>query len=352
MPARQVEPIDADGHPPARARRVPVPPPLTGATMSTTPPPASNARIPWSALPHRLRTAIEERSGSAVVAARTQEGGFSPGVAARLQLANGGRVFVKAVAALPNPEAPTLYRREGRIVAAIPKSAPVPRLLWTLDDDPEGWVVLAFEDADGRQPAVPWRARELDVVLEALQVLAADLTPSPLRPPLVGDAADAFDGPELSWASLLAAPNPALDVWSARHLGALTALEATASEAARGDTLLHFDLRADNLLLTADGVRVVDWPHAHVGQAFVDLVWFAPSVAMQGGPSPRDLVARYAPAREADPEALDAVIAGVAAYFTAASLQPPSPGLPTLRAFQAAQGEVARAWLAERMGWR
>jgi len=104
--------------------------------------------------------------------------------------------------------------------------------------------------------------------------------------------------------------------------------------------------------LTDDGVRVVDWPHAHVGQAWVDLVWFAPSVAMQGGPPPQELVARYRPAREADPAALDAVIAGVAAYFTAASLQAPSPGLPTLRAFQAAQAEVARDWLAERTGWR
>ena len=128
--------------------------------------------------------------------------------------------------------------------------------------------------------------------------------------------------------------------------------KARAGEAARGDTLLHFDLRADNLLLTADGVRVVDWPHAHVGQPFVDLVWFAPSVTMQGGPSPAELVAPYGPARDADPGALDAVIAGVAAYFTAGSLLPPMPGLPTLRAFQAAQAEVARAWLADRMGWR
>lgn len=319
--------------------------------MSTTPPPASNARIPWAALPDRIQAGIERRLGSSVVAAQTQVGGFSPGVAARLKLADGGRAFVKAVSATPNPMAPALYRREGRIVAAVPRSAPVPRLLWMLDDDPDDWVVLAFEDVEGRQPAVPWVDHELEVVLDAMAALAADLTPSPLRPPLVGDAAEAFGGTELSWASLDAARNPQLDPWSARHLAALTALEASAAEAARGDTLLHFDLRADNLLLALDGVRVVDWPHAHVGQAFVDLVWFAPSVAMQGGPPPLDLVARYGPAREADPEALDAVIAGVAAYFTAASLQPPSPGLPTLRAFQAAQAEVARAWLAERTGW-
>ena len=287
------------------------------------------------------------------MAAWTQVGGFSPGVAARLELADGGRAFVKAVSPTPNAVAPSIYRREARIVAAIPPSAPVPALRFVLDDDPDGWVVLAFEDVEGRQPAMPWRDDELEIILEAMTALAADLSPSPLRPPLVADAADAFGGAGgLTWASLAAAPNSALDPWSARHLADLVALEARAGAAARGDTLLHFDLRADNLLLTTDGVRVVDWPHAHVGQAWVDLVWFAPSVAMQGGPPPQDLVARYGPARNADPAALDAVVAGVAAYFTAASLQPPSPGLPTLRAFQAAQAEVTRAWLAERTAWR
>jgi aminoglycoside phosphotransferase (APT) family kinase protein len=318
--------------------------------MTTAPPPASNRRMPWERLPLRLRAEIERRLGSPVVAARTQAGGFSPGVAARLELADGSRAFVKAVMPSPNAEAPTIYRREGRIVAAIPQSAPVPRLLWMLDDDPDGWVVLAFEDVEGRQPAVPWVDGELDEVLRAMTALAADLTPSPLRPPIVADAAEAFEEAP-NWASLLATPNPALDPWSARHLGALAAIEAAAAASARGDTLLHFDLRADNLLLTSEGVRFVDWPHAHVGQAFVDLVWFAPSVAMQGGPRPQELVARYGPARQADPDALDAVIAGVAGYFTAGSLQPPSPGLPTLRAFQAAQGQVARTWLAERTGW-
>lgn len=319
--------------------------------MTASPPPASNRRIPWKSLPPALRAEIEQRLGSPVVAARTQAGGFSPGVAARLELADGSRAFVKAVLPSPNAEAPTIYRREGRIVAAIPSSAPVPRLLWMLDEEPDGWVVLAFEDVEGRQPAVPWFDGELDQVLEAMAALAVELTPSPLRPPLVAEAAEAFGDSDLSWASLLATPNPALDTWSARQLAEIAALEASAGEAARGDTLLHFDLRADNLLLTSEGVRFVDWPHAHVGQAFVDLVWFAPSVAMQGGPRPQELVARFGPAREADPDALDAVIAGVAGYFTAASLQPPSPGLPTLRAFQAAQGVVARTWLAERRGW-
>jgi aminoglycoside phosphotransferase (APT) family kinase protein len=84
-----------------------------------------------------------------------------------------------------------------------------------------------------------------------------------------------------------------LDRWSARHLEALADLEAGAPAAAVGSTLLHLDLRADNLLITPENrVLVVDWPHARVGASWVDTVFLAPSLAMQGGPPPEELLAR------------------------------------------------------------
>jgi hypothetical protein len=73
---------------------------------------------------------------------------------------------------------------------------------------------------------------------------------------------------------------------------------------------------------------------------------------MQGGPDPEDLFARWPGAGEADPAAVTAAVASVAGFFTHRALLPPPPGLPTLRSFQAAQGDVARAWLARRTGWK
>src|SRR5438309_11329380 len=84
-----------------------------------------------------------------------------------------------------------------------------------------------------------------------------------------------------------------------------------------------------------------DWPHARIGAAWLDVVGFAPSVTMQGGPAPDVVLARSAAGRNADPDAVNAGIATVAGYFTRGALQPPPPGLPTVRAFQAAQGVVA-----------
>ena len=103
---------------------------------------------------------------------------------------------------------------------------------------------------------------------------------------------------------------------------------------------MHADIRADNLLLTDDGVMVVDWPHACRGAAFADPVLFAPSVAMQGGPEPAALLARSRAGRDASREALAALVCALAGCFTERSLQPPPPGLPTVRRFQAAHAEV------------
>ena len=49
---------------------------------------------------------------------------------------------------------------------------------------------------------------------------------------------------------------------------------------------------------------------------------------------------------------MNALLAAVAGMFTHRALQPPPPGLPTLRAFQDAQGKVARSMLADRIGNR
>jgi aminoglycoside phosphotransferase (APT) family kinase protein len=315
------------------------------------PPAAAGVRPSWEEVPGRVRAAIEARLGGPVESATSLSGGFSPGVAARLETQDGRRVFVKAVGPEPNPDSPAAHRREAEIAAALPPSVPAPRLLWFHDEGEGGWISLAFEDVDGRNPAEPWRPEELDRVLDALTALAGLLTPSPLPQKRIGGPKDWPIVAGGHWRKLAEEPPARLDNWSARHLDRLAELEAKAPAAAAGDTLLHLDLRADNLLLTPDRVVVVDWPHARAGAPWVDGLFFAPSVAMQGGPPPEELLSRYPPARSADPDAITAVVCAIAGFFVGEGLQPAPPGLPTLRPFQAAQGEVARRWLALRTGW-
>ena len=46
---------------------------------------------------------------------------------------------------------------------------------------------------------------------------------------------------------------------------------------------------------------------------------------------------------------MTAFLVGLAAYFVESGRQPDHPRLPTLRAFQRAQGDVVLAWLARRL---
>ena len=135
-------------------------------------------------------------------------------------------------------------------------------------------------------------------------------------------------GPRLTtrirgWQSLRHAPPDGLDEWWRRHLEKLADLEALAPAAAAGDTLLHFDIRADNILIGPDGrVWFFDWPHACVGPAWFDAVAFAPSVTMQGGPPPEQVLARYGGTRDTDPSDVTACIASVAGFFTRTAFEP------------------------------
>ncbi len=227
-----------------------------------------------------------------------------------------------------------------RLIAA--GQLPVPRLRGTAELGP--WFALVIDDVAGRQPALPWQDGELDLVLTALDRLADVLTPAPVTVPAVAEHL----GTEFSgWRTLAGTPgDDRIDPWSRARLSELAGLEASWAAHAAGGTLLHADVRADNLLLTGDGVMVVDWPHACRGAAFADLVFFAPSVAMQGGPEPAALLARSRAGRTVSREALVSVVCALAGYFTERSLRSAPPGLPTVRRFQAAQAEVTRRWLA------
>lgn len=315
-------------------------------------PPAQGRRQQWEDMPETVRVQVEAWLGSRVVASESQLSGFSPGVAARLQTETGRTLFLKAAGSELNPRTPDLHRHEAEIMRNLPLAALAPELLWVLDDRESGWVVLIFAYIDGSPPAMPWQPDELQRVLHTLDTMATALKVAFLPEGYSVPAASTLFKKVLhGWQKLRDSDLIHPDPWVTRHLPALCELETYAPAAVTGQTLVHFDIRADNMLLTDEKVWILDWSNVCVGADWLDVILFAPSVRMQGGPKSEALIQMHPACQKANPDEITAAVAAMTGFFTYKALLPPSPGLPSLPEFFNAQGMAAREWLRERTGW-
>jgi len=298
-------------------------------------------RLTWRHLPPAIRELVEERCGSPVVDAASQGGGFTPGFASVLTCADGTRHFVKAASAKAQKMFADSYREEARKLQALPESAPAPRLLWSHDGE---WVVLEIEYVDGRSPRRPWRPAELDAGLDALEMAARELTPVP-----EGLHVDAFAHEFGDWPAhwdYVARVRPDLP-----HLAEAAALAAGFGEVTMGETVVHTDVRDDNMLLLADGTAVFcDWNWPVVGAPWLDTLFLLIGPCGDGLDVDEILATRPL-TRDVPAEHVDMVLALVIGYFLKSQDDPVPPTSPYLRDHQRWQGQVLWPWLAKRRGW-
>jgi len=296
-------------------------------------------RLQWSDLPTWVRVDIEETLGTSVVEALGQRGGYSPSLAARCRLADGGRVFIKAVSAAQNPDSPAMMRRESEIASCLPPRAPAPTLLHTIDDGE--WIALVFEDIEGTLPATPWDPHDLQRVIDATRRLG-DLVPRCRLRTVAQQYGAMFTG----WRTLAQEdPNDINDPWCRAHVDELAATEGRWEQMTVGDGLIHGDVRSDNVILTSDGrVVFVDWTSTCTGAGWFEVLAMLPSVQLEGGGEPESVLEQGGLGHLA-PTVQTPLVAALAGYFAERGRLPDPPGLPTLRPFQRAQGEVAIAWL-------
>lgn len=320
---------------------------MTSAAIPTTIPHGRTARrLEWPHLPPHVRALVEERCGSPVESAVSQGAGFTPGFASVLTCADGSRHFVKAASQKAQRMFAEAYREEARKLGALPADAPAPRLLWTHDAD--DWLVLGIEHVESRQPGRPWSTGDLERCVAMTGAMAQALTPVP--PGLeLPDFADEFEGWPAYWRAVAEGSHdlPGL----AAHLDEAAALAARFAEVTAGSTVVHTDVRDDNLMLADDGrVLLCDWNWPVVGAPWLDTVFLM--IGPRGDGLDVESVLAGAPVlRGVPPESVDIVIALVTAYFLMSADQPVPPTSPYIREVQRWQGEVCWAWLCERRGW-
>lgn len=320
---------------------------MSDVRLPTTIPHGRTARrLEWQHLPPHVRALIERNCGSPVAAADSQGAGFTPGFASVLTCEDGSRHFVKAASRKAQRMIADAYREEARKLAALPEAAPAPRLLWVHAAD--DWVALGIEHVDARQPERPWRAADLDACLAMTEQLAAVLTPAPAGLDLAGFATELAEWPSY-WERLRDTP-PDLPGF-AEHIDDGAALAAGFAAVTAGDTVVHTDIRDDNLMLTGDGrVLLCDWNWPVVGAAWLDTLLLM--IGPRGDGHDVDALLAAAPlTRDVPRESVDAVIALVTAYFLLSATLPVPPTSPHMRDAQRWQGEVCWGWLCERRGW-
>ena len=293
-----------------------------------------------------MRALVEERCGSPVVDAASQGGGFTPGFASVLTCADGSTHFVKAASAKAQRLFAASYREEARKLAGLPDSVPAARLLWSVDDD---WVVLGMEYVAGRAPHRPWRIGELERVLTAVTAMAHALTPAPEDLEL-DTFAEEYAGFVAAW-DHVRTTRPDLPLLDEAHVEEASALAEGFAEVTAGTTLVHTDLRDDNLILGADDrVWMCDWNWPVVGAAWLDTLFLLLQPRGDGVDVER-ILAEHELTRDVPPEDVDRVLALLAGYFLRQRDEPAPATSPYLRQHQSWCAEVTWAWLAERRGW-
>jgi hypothetical protein len=302
---------------------------------------ASKNRLRWAQLPPAVQASIGALVGGRVVAAENCQGGFSPGLAARLTLADGSRKFVKAIDGEDWPSQVRMYRAEARAAALLPPAVPAPRFLGCLDDG--RWTILGFDCIDGNEPGQPWRAEDLQRVLAAARGLAEVSAPSrlPTDHQRLGGWAEVAASHVLRSALAQSVP------WAAARLDHLVELEAEGLAAASGAVLVHFDLFAHNILLTRRRVLFVDWTFARPGAAYIDVVMLLAS-AVADGIDPEPFLLASWPTADVSPHAIDGLLAAHAGSCLNVALRPPEPGLEPIYSAKRVLGEAALAWLRRR----
>jgi hypothetical protein len=297
-------------------------------------------RMPWTYLPPGVRSEVARRTGSKVVDAESRDAGFTPGVASVLTCEDGSRIFLKAASARAQRAFAASYREEARKLRSIPAGVPAPRLLWALDDE---WVVLGIEHDPGALPHRPWQPAELDACLDALETVADLLTPPPPGPPLPAFL-DELTDMLTAWDRLLT-DDPDLP-----HGAEAAALVTRLPDVVAGDTVVHTDVRADNVLVSEGAARICDWNWLVRGAPWLDTVFLLAEVHGDGLDAGA-LLAERRLTRDVPADDVDCLLAAQVGYFRLAASAPVPPSSPHVRDHQQWMADVTWDWLCRRRGW-
>jgi hypothetical protein len=240
---------------------------------------------------------------------------------------DGMTAFAKVAAFDYTAEWLRLERRNYELLAGAPF---VPAMLGWYDDGEQ--PALVIENLRDAIWPPPWTPDRIEAVRSSLAAIQAIPPPVEIAAPF-GEMFDIEEG----WEPLRADPGRvfALGVFDRAWFDVNAETLETASREAdlKGDTLLHGDVRSDNLCVRDDHAVLVDWNWACRGRPSLDLVAWLPSLWHEGGPEPWTIAPGHGP--------LASLLAG---FFLEHAGREPIPQAPHVRQLQLDQGIAALRW--------
>lgn len=277
---------------------------------------------------HALRARVGSILGSEVTGVQPAIRGYSGSRRWVISLANGSKVFLKVGR---SDHTRARLREEARFYQSFQMSF-TPELV-AFEDDAES-PVLIVEDLSYATWPPPWTTEQVERVLDTLKQVASSTPPEHL--PSLERYRETLSGWERveEDASAFLSMGMATNYWLD---SALPVLKGASEQAdLSGSSLVHFDVRSDNVAFLPDRTVLVDWSIPAIGNPLADLVGWVPSLHVEGGPAPHEIVG-------SEGSALVALITG---YWASQAGLPPPEGAPHVRQVQRAQLEVSLPWAA------
>jgi len=271
-----------------------------------------------------LQSRIERLIGAKIESYRRVEGGYTPALRLLCKTSKPS-FFIKIGATSLTSE---FLRREIHVYNCL-RGGFMPHLV--ASEDHSSHPILITEDLSGNDWPPPWDERQVALVLA--QIDALHNTRAALEP-----FAQVHQGLGSHWRAVAAdrAPFLSLDLADDRWLDAALPLLIEYENACptEGASLTHWDLRSDNMCLTGSRAIFVDWNLACLSNPKLDLGFWLPSLAYEGGPEPKTIL----------PNAPE-IAAWVAGYFAARAGLPGIGDAPRVRLAQRQQLETALPWV-------
>jgi thiamine kinase-like enzyme len=274
---------------------------------------------------HELARRIERLIGATVQSYTRVTGGYTP--ATRLLCRTASATFFAKIGATALTS--RFLRREMHVYNVV--AGPfMPRLVGC--EDHESAPLIILEDLSAARWPPPWDEARVELVLARIHEMHHTRVS-------LESLAQAHGAPRSNWQAVAADPEPFLTLgltnarWLDRALPALMRHEARCRT--DGDSLTHWDLRSDNMCINEGGAVFVDWNFACLSNPALDLGFWLPSLAYEGGPAPERIL----------PDAPD-VAAWVCGFFAARAGLPVIPDAPRVRLVQRQQLHTALPWAA------